>query len=379
VAAGLVDGKKIHMDGSLIQADASRDSVVRSSPELISALKASYQVQEHKLEGNLGNRHYKGANRSMLSTTDPEAPVVRHSKRGGSGDSRPRYKHHRAVDDKCGVITAAQTTPGDVDEPKKSEDLLDEHRATTGAKADTVIADQQYGTNENYRQLQQRGVRTHIGVLFGKTKDKNTKGIFSGERFIYEGEEDVYICPANEKLYRVRRDAHRKATDYATRKGVCDACELRAQCTRAKRGRTIMRHDEQELIDLARQQAASSEGRRDRLRRRHLMEGSFADASRHHFKRSRWRRLWRQQIQDWIIAAIQNIKLLLKAGAPNRPTPASAALLGPFEALYALYISLLSANMPFFCKRSHASAFFSLKMKKFSTHDSFLRPAQLGL
>ena len=41
------------------------------------------------------------------------------------------------------------------------------------------------------------------------------------------------------------------------------------------------------------------------------MEGSFAQAANlHHFKKARWRRLWRQQIQDWLIAACQNIKLL---------------------------------------------------------------------
>jgi hypothetical protein len=32
------------------------------------------------------------------------------------------------------------------------------------------------------------------------------------------------------------------------------------------------------------------------------MEKSFADAANnHHFKRARWRRLWRQQIQDYLI------------------------------------------------------------------------------
>lgn len=42
------------------------------------------------------------------------------------------------------------------------------------------------------------------------------------------------------------------------------------------------------------------------------MEGSFADAANNHgFKRARWRRLWRQQIQDYLIAAIQNVRLLL--------------------------------------------------------------------
>ena len=49
VQAGLVDGRKLHVDSSLISADASRDSVVRSSPELIAALKKAYAAQESKL------------------------------------------------------------------------------------------------------------------------------------------------------------------------------------------------------------------------------------------------------------------------------------------------------------------------------------------
>jgi hypothetical protein len=36
-----------------------------------------------------------------------------------------------------------------------------------------------------------------------------------------------------------------------------------------------------------------------------------AKFNNHHFKRARWRRLWRQQIQDYLIAAIQNVRILL--------------------------------------------------------------------
>jgi len=43
------------------------------------------------------------------------------------------------------------------------------------------------------------------------------------------------------------------------------------------------------------------------------MEGSFADAANnHHFKRSRWRRLDRQQMQDYLIAACQNVRTMLR-------------------------------------------------------------------
>ena len=316
VKAGLVEGKKLHMDGSLITADASIESVVTSSPELIKALREAYGVQERKLEGNLGDPNYRPLRETTLSKTDPEAPMVRHSKMGGAGDSRPRYKHHRAVDDQCGVITAIETTPGDVAEPKCTTTLLEQHEANTGHVATTVVADQQYGTNANYRDLQQRGIKTHMGRLFG-AGHRNNKGIFGPERFTYDATTDVYTCPNAQTLHPRRHSPHRRATEYATRKGVCAACPIHDQCTRAKNGRTLTRNDEQELIDVAHTQANSSEARRDRARRRHIGEGSFADAKRHHFKRSRWRRLWRQKIQDWLIAAIQNIKILLNA----RPNP----------------------------------------------------------
>jgi hypothetical protein len=46
------------------------------------------------------------------------------------------------------------------------------------------------------------------------------------------------------------------------------------------------------------------------------MERSFADAANnHYFKRARWRRLWRQQIHDYLIAAIQNVRIKSRIGA----------------------------------------------------------------
>ena len=74
-----------------------------------------------------------------------------------------------------------------------------------------------------------------------------------------------------------------------------------------------MRHRFQELVDWGYEQSRSKEGYADRQRRKWLAEGSFAQAVRHHFKRSRYRRLWRQQIQDYLIGAVQNIKKLIQS------------------------------------------------------------------
>ncbi len=42
------------------------------------------------------------------------------------------------------------------------------------------------------------------------------------------------------------------------------------------------------------------------------MERSFARATRYGYKRARWRRLWRVEIQEYLTASIQNMMVLLR-------------------------------------------------------------------
>jgi len=309
VQAGLVDGSKIHVDASLVDANASKDSVVKGPPELIGALKRAYAATESKLEETATPPGYEAVNDRLVSTTDPDAAMVR---KGGS-DSRPRYHHHRVVDDAHGVITAVETTPGSIAENKKLIELIDQHQANTALAVETVVADHKYGTNENYVACQQRGLSTHMGDASAKQNNHHCQGIFPESAFSYDALSDTYRCPAGELLRPRRVHPTRRTMEYIAARGVCASCALRSQCTRASYGRTVHRHEHQELLQRGRAQAHSRAARRNRQRRQHLIEASFADAANnHHFKRARWRRLWRQQIQDYLIAAIQNIRLLLR-------------------------------------------------------------------
>jgi hypothetical protein len=69
------------------------------------------------------------------------------------------------------------------------------------------------------------------------------------------------------------------------------------------------------------------------------MEGSFAAAANHHgFKRARWRRLHNQRIQDYLIAACQNIRIFMRNGR-LKPAAAMAAVENdPVTAFYALVV-----------------------------------------
>src|SRR5690606_22149299 len=130
-------------------------------------------------------------------------------------------------------------------------------------------------------------------------------------------------------------DYVRGYNEYAAGKGVCAGCKLRPQCTRSKEGRTINRYPLQGVLDRARKQSASKRGIEDRKRRQHFQERNFADAANHHgFKRSRWRGLWRQSLQDYLIAALQNLRLLIRAGSGD-----------VFQLLGSVYAALIACWM----------------------------------
>lgn len=324
VEAGLVGGNKLHVDGSLVNANAAKESVIKGAPQLIAALKRAYGVTESKLEQkSFGSIEQASVNERMLSQSDPDATLTRQ----GSSDSRPRYKNHRVIDDSEGVITAIETTAGAIPENKKLMGLVAQHEQNTQREAQVVVADSQYGTSENFVACQERGITTHMADASSTARRAQDRGLFGEEAFTYDAKSNVYWCPAGQSLKAIRFEPLRYRIKYKAPARVCSACVLRAQCTRSIHGRILHRHEKQLTLEVARRQAHSAAAQRDRRRRHHLMERSFADASNnHHFKRARWRRLWRQQIQDYLIAAIQNVRILL-AHQHSRPSAAAALLL----------------------------------------------------
>ena len=321
VAAGLVDGQKIHMDGSLINANASNDSLRDGAPILIEALRRVYRGEAEKLdepEADAGGGQQR--QRSAVSRTDPDATL---SRKHAKDPAKLRYKHHRVVDDQCGVITAVETTAGDVAENQKLMELVQQHESNTGCAVGVVVADAQYGTNENFAACQQQQIRSHMKDLRSTLKQNRAKqGIYQQSDFQYDAETETYICPAGQPLKR-SNSIDRGFYMFFSNPDVCAGCSLRARCMRSKRHvRKLKRHVAHEQIEKARQESHSGWGRRDRRRRQHLMEGSFAAAANQHgFKRARWRRLHKQRIQDYLIAACQNIRILVRNG---RLKPAAA-------------------------------------------------------
>jgi len=370
VQAGLVDGTKLFMDSSLIEADASNNSVfsrpafepylVKGCRELEARLE---EPQEASRDAEPPETPKSGvANKRHVSTTDPDASVVRQGKGGAS----LKYKIHRAVDVGCEVITATEVTTGETNEAHRLLPLVDQHGRNTEQAAEIVVADTKYGTVDNYLACHDRGLRAHIPDI--KRSQDNTgrrEGIFPTEAFRYDPQADSYRCPAGQELKARRHHVKQQAVDYLCARGICDACELRSQCTTAKTGRSLKRHLRQNELDRMRDRARSAPSRQDIRTRQHLMERSFARSTRYGFKRARWRRLWRVQIQEYLTAAVQNMMTLLRHVKERGrvcgmwlPAAAPGATFGPPHRIFCGIASCAS----------RLRSFFSIQVCEFELH-----------
>jgi len=277
----------------------------------------TFAVEESKFEIVEDERRTVPKHRVTFSMSDPDATLVARDPRSAYAASRPRYKSHRAVDDRCGVITAVETTPGHIRDGNCLPALTEQHHRTSGIAAETVIGDQHYGTRGNFRHLQELGVRTHMKPLRSKGMAEK-HGVFHVTEFIYDAESDTFRCPSGQALTRRGFNKNEKGWYYRADTEVCAACPLRSKCTTTahpSHTRLIVRPEGHELLLHGWEQAASPAAKRDRRRRMTPVEGSFGQASQnHHLKRARYRRLWRQAIQDHLIAAVQNVKKIVRYG-----------------------------------------------------------------
>jgi len=340
VEAGLVDGRTLHVDASILRANASKDTI---HPLFRVAAGALYDRLEQQADAEpqpaatdsdgpqdppaapVGPDDQPPAG-TLVSLTDPDARLTRKY-----GQTVLGYKDHRAVDDQSGVITSTVTTDAGVADSHVLEEVLDQHEQNVGSAPNTVVADKGYGTASVYESMSQRQITPCIPHQ--NHKGGKGVGIYEARDFKYDAAEDAYLCPNGQWLrrYSTTKDGSGR---YRAAKGVCAACPMRSLCTNAKDGRRLTRHAGQEWIDWA-DGCYSREHRRRLCRRRmYRAEGSFADAANNHgYKRARWRGLVGMTIQNLLVASVQNLRKLMRAGRRKPGLAACVAQTGHFSSV----------------------------------------------
>ena len=307
--AGLVEGQNVAVDGTMVGANASRQSRV-SRKQLKETARVSRTVQEYLSELEQVNPVW-GAD--MVSTTDPDAILATK----GGGTAMMAYYDNYLIDTSSRVILAVEATPALFHQETVAARTMMERVEKLGIHPESVGADKAYGSGEFLAWLLARGLQPHIPVIDHRHQ---TGGRFTHEQFRYEPSENVYYCPQGKPLrYRGQR---RDSRDYAycSTAAQCEGCPQKKRCTSGSyRWLSVNWHEPARQV--VRALAGTPAYQRSR-RARYKIEALFAELKqRMRLSRVRLRRLWNVAEQFQLAAAAQNIKRLVRFLAKRPPVP----------------------------------------------------------
>ena len=171
-SAGLLSDEHFTVDGTLIEAWASRRSFV--------------EKKDPPRRGT-GARGRKLLRDTHESTTDPEARLFRRSQ---AAESRPSYLGHVITENRNGLVMAACVTQSSTKAEREAAlGLLS--AISDGRRRITLGADKGYQEREFLEQLRQRGVVPHVAEYGGKQRpwfsglraeEKNDPGFAQSQR-----------------------------------------------------------------------------------------------------------------------------------------------------------------------------------------------------
>lgn len=282
MAAGLVSGKYLFTDSTKIKANANRNrrekvEVEQSPKDYIDDLEAAVNVEREKHgKDPLPPRGDKPLPKKKInrSKTDPDSGYI-DLKRHGDGFF---YSGHFTTDIKHNIITDVFVTPGNVSDSVPYLERLDYQIERFNLGIEGVSLDAGYNNAPVCKGLADRDI---LGVIpHVRSRRKGFK--IQKRHFKYDPKEDVYICPAGQKL-RYRTTNRSGSSEYVSDPKICCACKLLSECTLSKRKiRTVTRHVWQRYKDQIHVNILTPLGKYLRQKRRETVERSFADAKQHH-------------------------------------------------------------------------------------------------
>ncbi len=264
---------------------------------------------------------------TLLSRTDPDACLTGHKK----ALSRLGYHAHYVVDGgKARVILDALVTRADIKDNQPMLDLLWHSVFRWRLRPRRVTGDSHYGTLQNTKAVEDAGIRAYMPLIDFTHRTE----FFGKDRFTYDKENDVYVCPNGEMLRPQGRPIDGRMVRYRASAKICGCCPLRQRCTDNKQGRSLHRHVEEHYLDLVRTYHETEPYKKAMRKRKVWIEPLFGEAKQWHgMERMRLRTLERVNCEVLITASGQNIKRLLTFGSRGPRKLAQAAALRPPERL----------------------------------------------
>lgn len=305
VQAGLVNGERMSVDGSFIQANANNESRIPRE-QLAEAAQVKRTVREYLAELEEENGDGEPVHeQDKVSTTDPDATYA--SK--GHATAKLGYYDNYLIDNASCVIVGVQATAARLSqESAAARDMIDSYRQRYGELPQSLAADNTYGNGEMLQWLDDRGITPYIRVKQCPTPTTDLYGI---DRFTYVPEQNCYLCPEGKQLKYIGINKLNRTHLYHSTAKRCRGCSQKERCTRGKY-RVVQVHVCEPARQKAYEAAKTPEFARSQRERRKV-EALFGELKNQiGLRRLRLRRMRFVREQFYLAAAVQNIKRLVR-------------------------------------------------------------------
>ena len=260
IEALLTEGEKLDLQ------EAQEDSLVHLTQEL-----AEQKSRQARIEAAVQQLQEQDLPR--VNTTDPDCARM-HGRQG----SHAGYNAQIVVDDQHGLIVHTDVVSDNHDRQQLAQQIT-AAQEVTGQKPQVAAADGGYYSGKELEKM--TAAATQVLVPARQQGHRAQGKPFAKGRFTYRAPENVYVCPAGQRLTYRRTCAERSWREYQLAGGTCCACEHYRQCTRGRNGRKIVRYFNEDLRDRLRQQFEQPAAKEIYRRRKQKVELPFG-----HFKRN---------------------------------------------------------------------------------------------
>jgi len=178
-----------------------------------------------------------------------------------------------------------------------------------------VTADAGYGSEENYKILEDKNIEAYVKYGTFDQDQKNVKSPFRLENMLYDGETDSYICPGGQEMKRIgtreritENGYHQEYLKYQA--DSCEDCKIRQQCNKSPGNRILeINHRLNKYRNKANEMLNSPCGLYHRSKRPVDVEPVFGNIKYNKaFKRFNLRGTSKVEIETGLLALAHNIK-----------------------------------------------------------------------
>jgi transposase len=274
IAEGLVRGEGFAIDASTIKADAQRQRSQPGEPAIDwgNPEQVSRPIREYLAALEADNPLYTSP--KAISLTDPAATWTA----AAHGPAFFAYSTNYLIDLQAGMIVDVEATAvNKTAEVEATKQMIDRVEHKFAIKPKRLVGDTNYGIAAMLGWLvEQKGIAPHIPVW---DKSAHHDGTFERARFLFDEQNNRYVCPAGKYLKPAWRSQQKNPYRYRASVYDCQPCHLKPQCCPNMVARKIDRSPHETARDVARAIAQTDAYKQSRKERKKV-EMLFAHLKR---------------------------------------------------------------------------------------------------